>query len=429
MRHTASVATLARRPGRNAGPPDWRMDLKSGYPFWPIKNGLMHAYPKLDADLRCDVVVVGGGITGALVADALAARGLEVAVVEKRDIAWGSTAASTALLQYEIDTPLIDLIDRYGDADAARAYRGCSDAIGALAEIAAGVAPSHFRRCDSLYLASSLLHRRRLRREHAARMDHGLDSQYLDREAVRARYGIGASCALLTATAATVDPYRLTHGLLQRLMRSGVAVHDRTEICAIEPSTRGVELRTADGLALRARHCVLATGYEAQRHLPKRVAENRSSYALVTDPLPADTLGALRSTLVWESARPYLYVRPTHDGRLLIGGEDDRIDIPARRDRQVDAKARRLMKRVHRLWPELPLHPAYAWAGTFAETPDGLPYFGAHPACSPRLLFAMAYGGNGITFSQIGAGLLADAITRRRTSALGRLFSFARLER
>lgn len=42
------------------------MDLKSGYPFWAVKNGLMCTFPQLKADIRGDVVVVGGGITGAL---------------------------------------------------------------------------------------------------------------------------------------------------------------------------------------------------------------------------------------------------------------------------------------------------------------------------------------------------------------------------
>ncbi|MBN8797933.1 MAG: FAD-dependent oxidoreductase, partial [Stenotrophomonas nitritireducens] len=74
------------------------MDLKSGYPFWAVRNGLMRAYPPLRQALRCDVLVIGGGITGALVADELARHGHDVAVVEQRDIGWGSSAASTALL-------------------------------------------------------------------------------------------------------------------------------------------------------------------------------------------------------------------------------------------------------------------------------------------------------------------------------------------
>ena len=51
------------------------MDLDSGYPFWTVKNGLMHPFPPLGRDLRCDVLVIGAGITGALVADTLHARG------------------------------------------------------------------------------------------------------------------------------------------------------------------------------------------------------------------------------------------------------------------------------------------------------------------------------------------------------------------
>lgn len=85
------------------------MDLKSGYPWWAVRNGLIHAFPALQQDLRCDVLVVGGGITGALIADELSHHGHEVAVIEQRDIGWGSTAASTALLQYEIDTHLLEL--------------------------------------------------------------------------------------------------------------------------------------------------------------------------------------------------------------------------------------------------------------------------------------------------------------------------------
>ena len=61
------------------------MDLKSGYPFWAISNGLLHAFPPLREDLRCDVAVIGGGITGAVVADALAAGGQVGDVLDRRD--------------------------------------------------------------------------------------------------------------------------------------------------------------------------------------------------------------------------------------------------------------------------------------------------------------------------------------------------------
>jgi 3-hydroxyacyl-CoA dehydrogenase len=65
------------------------MDLKSGYPYWAVKNGLMYAFPQLDADLSCDVAVVGAGITGALIADELAGHGHAVVMPDQRD--WRGT--------------------------------------------------------------------------------------------------------------------------------------------------------------------------------------------------------------------------------------------------------------------------------------------------------------------------------------------------
>ncbi|ALN57755.1 oxidoreductase [Lysobacter enzymogenes] len=401
------------------------MDLKSGYPFWAIRNGLMHAFPRLREDLDCEVAVIGGGISGALIADELAAHGHDVAVLEQRDIAWGSTAASTALLQYEIDTHLAELSQRYGEPRAALAYRACAAAVERLGEVAADLRGVDFRRQRSLYYASRAGHVPLLREEAALRARHGLTLRWLDADELAADYGLRAPGAILSDCAAAVDPYRMTSRLLARLRRRGAGVYDRTRIQALHATSRKVELRTGEGLRVRADRVVVAAGYAGQHWIDQRLARNRSSYAFVTDPLDADDLQALGETLVWESARPYLYLRSTGDGRLVVGGCDNAIDLPARRDRRVQSRAQRLVRQVQQRFPRLRLQPAFAWAGTFAETADGLPWFGPHPQHGPRVLFAMAYGGNGITYSMIGAELLRARI-ERRAHPLARLFSFER---
>lgn len=90
------------------------MDLHSGACFWPLVNGLGLVVPPLDRDVTCDVAVIGAGITGALLADAMTRAGLSVAALDRRDVGEGSTAASTALLMYDIDTPLHRLRERIG---------------------------------------------------------------------------------------------------------------------------------------------------------------------------------------------------------------------------------------------------------------------------------------------------------------------------
>jgi len=401
------------------------MDLKSGYPYWAIRSGLIQAFPALEHDLQCDVLVVGGGVTGALVADEFSAHGHDVAVIEQRDIGWGSTAASTALLQYEIDTHLLDLAGLHGEAAAALAYRACADALPRLAEVAKGLPAVDFKRMDSLYLASHRGHLALLQAEGDARRRHGLDSRWIAGPALAERYGIEATGGLVTRQAARVDPYRLTYGLLQRVKRRGGQVFDRSVLHRLQPTARGVTAITEAGAQIRCRHVVMALGYANQHWLDERVARNRSSYALVTDPLDPGVLDSLRKTMVWESARPYLYLRSTGDNRLVLGGLDDAVDIPARRDRQVDAKAGKLLKQLHGWCPRLQPTAAFAWAGTFAETADGLPFFGAHPQWGPRVQFAMAYGGNGITYSMLGAGLLRAAVERQR-HPLSALFGFSR---
>ncbi|WP_058834249.1 NAD(P)/FAD-dependent oxidoreductase [Luteimonas abyssi] len=402
------------------------MDLKSGYPFWSVKNGLMYAFPRLEADLRCDVAVIGGGITGALIADELARHGHDVAVVEQRDIGWGSTSASTALLQYEIDTHLLDLALRFGEDAAVLAYRACAEAIPMLRSVAADLRDVAFEPRDSLYYASHRWHRGTLEDEARLRARHGFEVEWLDRDALQTRYGFEAPGAILSACAAVVDPYRMASRLFHRLLAGGTGVYDRTRIVDLSPGARQVTLRTEGGQRIVARHVVVAAGYASQHWLSARVASNRSSYAMITDPIDDAHLGVLAHTLVWESARPYLYMRTTDDGRLLVGGEDDAVDVPARRDARVQKKAARLRRKVKALFPRLAINPAFSWAGTFAETDDGLPFFGAHPQQGPRVHFAMAYGGNGITYSMLGAGLLRAAIERRR-HPLASLFAFSRV--
>jgi len=402
------------------------MDLKSGYPFWAVKNGLLQAFPKLDQDLTCEVAIIGGGITGALIADELAQHGHDVIVLERRDVGWGSSAASTALIQYEIDTHMTDLAARYGEADAVLAYRACAQAIERLKGLAYALGDVDFAMQSSLYYASDESDVDSLYREWKMRRRYGFAADWLPQEAISERFGFSAPGAILTHLAARLDPYRMAYKLLDRVLDAGGRVYDRTEVDNVTPHTRGVTLTTTSGHSLACQHLIVAAGYEAQTWLDDNVAINRSSYAFITDPIAADVLGELASTLVWESARPYLYMRTTGDGRLMVGGEDDDIDIPAKRDQRVGQKAETLIEQVETLFPHLSLNPTFSWGGTFAETDDGLPFFGPHPQYGDRIHFAMAYGGNGISYSMIGADLLR-ALIEGREHSLAELFSFRRV--
>src|SRR5687768_3327994 len=99
------------------------MKLRSKETYWLLKNGLLHTYPSLQKDIACEVLIIGGGITGSLMAYQLSQEGYKTVLIDKRDIAMGSTAATTAMIQYEIDKPLYKLIDVVGEQAAVDSYR------------------------------------------------------------------------------------------------------------------------------------------------------------------------------------------------------------------------------------------------------------------------------------------------------------------
>ena len=165
------------------------MDLKSDSSFWPIQNGLIASYPGLDRDLNCEVAIVGGGITGALIAYYLSKAGVDTVLMEKRDIGTGSTSASTGLLQYEVDVPLHNLIEQIGRKDAKRSYHLCGEAIEKIARLTEELKDDcGFERKRSLFLARRPNDVSPLRSEYAARRKCGIELAFLKRAEIETKF-------------------------------------------------------------------------------------------------------------------------------------------------------------------------------------------------------------------------------------------------
>ena len=70
-------------------------DLRTGRSVWQGRRARAVPHRRLRRDIETDVLVIGAGITGAMISDALSALGLKVVIADKRGPAKGSTAAST----------------------------------------------------------------------------------------------------------------------------------------------------------------------------------------------------------------------------------------------------------------------------------------------------------------------------------------------
>lgn len=402
-----------------------RRDLRTGSALWASGWGSRVPVVAPRGDIFADVAVIGAGISGALMARALQARGQDVVVLDRRRPVHGSTMASTALLQFEIDLPLAKLADRIGTAAARRAWHRSHQAVQRLIRIvAADGIRCGLRTRSSLYLAGTTYGARFLRHEVEERTRAGLPGEFVSGADLRSRFGIGRTGAIASTGNATANPVQLAAGLLRRVIARGGRVFAPADVQEVASDSAGVVLGLAGGQSVIARHAVFCTGYELLAAIPLHGHTVKSTWAIATAPLKTrpDWLG---STLVWEASSPYLYLRTTHDGRLVAGGEDE--DSATRHEVVSSLRLKRatIARKVRALLPELgDVTPSHIWAGAFGESPTGLPLIGAVPGL-PRCYAVAGFGGNGITHSVIASEVVSHAIHGQR-DVDGDLFRLSR---
>jgi glycine/D-amino acid oxidase-like deaminating enzyme len=399
------------------------MKLRAGYPFWLIKDGLPFSYPKLEENIKTDVVIIGGGISGALVRYYLVEAGIKCITVDARTVGLGSTCASTSLLQYEIDVPLVELIKISHKEKAERAYHLCNDAITKLGEIAAKLKFTDFTMRDSLYFAAYKKDVSFLQKEFDARKAAKFNVEFLNRAQIEKDYGISSPAAILSHHGAVTDAYKFVHELLRHRHTNKPDVFDRTKIVKRINHKNGVTLTTENGHSIQAVKVVYATGYEVTEMLDKPIVKLQSTYAIISEQFNHKPFWKNQAVL-WNTADPYLYMRTTNDRRILIGGRDEDYYNPTRRDKLIERKAKLLANDFKKLFPEIVFNTEFSWAGTFGSTKDGLPYIGAYKPY-PHSYFALGFGGNGITFSQVAAEIIVDLL-QGKSNPNANLFAFDR---
>ena len=400
------------------------MILRSGYPFWLIKDGLPSTYPKLNKDLETDVAIIGAGISGALMRYYLVKAGIDCVTVDARTVGLGSTCASTSLLQYEIDVPLSKLIGLVGKQHAERSYQLCDYAIGELGKIAKELNFEAFEFKKSLFYAAHKKDIAFLKTEFEARKAAGFKVEYLDEKAVSKLFNFNAPAAILSSHGAQTDAYAFTHRLLQYGKEKDLNIYDRTNVVDIKHHKAGVVLKTENGNTIKAKKLIYATGYEVTEMIDTKIVDLKSTYAVISEQQENSEFWN-ENVLMWNTASPYLYMRTTPDKRILIGGRDEDFYNPKKRDQLIEKKSKQLVKDFGKIFREIEFKPEFSWTGTFGETKDGLPFIGTYKRM-PNSYFALGFGGNGITFSLIAAEIITDLIQGKENPD-AQIFSFDRI--
>ncbi|TZF95295.1 FAD-binding oxidoreductase [Chryseobacterium panacisoli] len=401
------------------------MDLKSNEPFWLLKNGLLASYPSLKSNEKCDVLIVGGGITGSLIAHQMIEDGYSTILIDKRELCNGSTSATTSMLQYEIDVPLYELIEKIGEKGAVSSYNACSDAIDTLEKLSKMIkSNAGFKRKKSLYFASKKKDAEWLKKEYEVRKENGFEVQWLEGEQILEKFEFENTYGgILSKQGASIDAFQFAHELFMHNVKKGLKIFDKTEMVKVEEH-KGFNLVTVNsGYQIKAKKIIYCIGYESKNLLKENFVNLKSTYAVVSE-IDKDRFKNIGSTLVWNTDDPYLYMRTTDDGRMLIGGGDEDFYNAEKRDALLNKKEKEILKSLKKIKPDYHFYPDFVWAGAFGETKDGLPYIGEHKKLR-NSYFVLGFGGNGITFSVTGMKM-ASLFMKNKKHPLSRYFKFGR---
>jgi glycine/D-amino acid oxidase-like deaminating enzyme len=374
-----------------------------------IPRSLVPAYPRQRGHLVCDVVVVGGGLTGCATAYALAAAGLKPVLLEAERMGRGSSGSAAGWIA---DDPGVSFteVDRAIGRRAARSawqlWRRAALDFGTL--IRRLNLKCAFEPRGSLLVATTPEQVTQLKRELKVRREAGLARPLVNARQIAAEAGIAASAGLASREGATMDPYRAALGLAAAAAARGARLFEKSPVRRVKFGRRWVDVTTSEG-TLRADRVVVATGTPTALFASLvRHFWFKTSFLVLTDRVPARVRKQLgrRARVVRDSAVPPHVIRWVEDARVLVSGADSEPAAPRLRDKAIVQRTGQLMYELSTIYPDISgLPPAYGWSASFGRTADGLPLIGPHRNF-PRHLFAFGDASRSVTGAYLASRIL-----------------------
>ena len=397
---------------------------------WTSLTPAPKQYAWLDQDITCQVAVVGGGISAAMIALRFAQAGLDTVMVSESPLGYGSTAVSSGIMTLSGRDCLTCMAEEIGPERAMTASRLMTEAIDQIEKLCSSFDDAcGFQRMDSLRYTERPEEAAKIRREYSLRLHSGMEVELLDSITGSQQFTFPMEAGMYAKNAAAqVDPYRLVHAAAEAAEKAGARIYENTSAETLDESgEEAVILECANGRTIKADYVIMASGI-GMSHMLGGIDEVRTTYMLVTEPV-AGFAGWRGPCVIHREEEPRLYCSVTEDKRILIGGLDSYymdekgrvagvLDMSPAMDKRFDSLAMTLKE----MFPAIPdLTAEYVFASPDASTKDTLPIIGRLPDSS-RVAYALCCGDNGILFAEIAGRLLLQQYQGVDNQELG-LFS------
>jgi glycine/D-amino acid oxidase-like deaminating enzyme len=375
-------------------------------------------------DTDADVAVVGSGYTGLACAIFLAREfGIKATVLEANRVAWGCSTRNGGQGQNSAGRlTRSQWIARWGHDIARRMHAEIEEGFETFEDLV-GRSPIDCepQRGGHLYIAhrrhslEKLIEESRLLNEIFKYPTRILSREEVRRDFVDEAEGVGA---LHEPLGTGVHPAKLAFGYLRMARESGARVHAASPVLQIEPKGSAFLLHTPAG-KVKARAVAVATGAYTSLGLTPTL-EGRCmpilSNSIVTRPLTAAELeatGFRTKQVITDTRTLRFYYRLLPDNRLQMGSRSAITGADASHPRHLQL----LIDGLHRKFPSLSgIEIEYSWWGWVDVSHDMMPRI-FQPDSKRALVYALGYGGNGVSYSAQAGRRMAQMIAGRQFSA------------
>jgi gamma-glutamylputrescine oxidase len=370
---------------------------------------------------KSDVVVVGGGMAGLTCAQALAASGVDVTVVERDFCGAGASGRSSGFITPDSELSLSDLVDKLGDTRGQSLWDFAKSGLERIrATIAAHAIDCDYQVQDSLFVArSARAYRQVVEPEHQVHTSHGYHTTLYDRASIQAVVrSPGYFGGVRYGGTFGINSYRYCRALRNALERQGARIFEGTP--AIRFSHDGVE--TPHGAVAARTIAVFTDSNLPALGLGAQTVHGVQATLSISQPLGEDEIKSIfpgNNLMVWDTDLIYQYFRITGEKRLLLGAGDVcslYLQGAAASRRRIVRKQRRYLARH---FPSLELAFEHTWSGIIGVSKDFAPVVGRHDALR-NVYFAGAAAG--LPWAAALGEYVADKITDGRDE-LDDLFS------
>jgi glycine/D-amino acid oxidase-like deaminating enzyme/nitrite reductase/ring-hydroxylating ferredoxin subunit len=361
-------------------------------------------YAMLSGDVQCDVLIIGGGITGVTLADLLAeqktANKPKVVLLEADEIGSGTTGNSTGNLYETLARGLREVHDKWGAEIARQVANERRAAVNFIEERCALLGDVGFRRCDLVQWADAA-NREAIEREFEAL--HTAGCAVARGGTVPAALPPAGSDVIVLRGQAQFQPQAYVVGLARRAAEAGASLHEHTRVLEIDAKAGRVV--TASG-SVTAKEIVLATHSPKGVHLVHAEMPVHREYAIAFE-WPADAPPG--PGIFWWKADEHLSLRTfqASDRRYLVcAGPEHQVGV---HNATASLMALEMLARQH--LGERPV--THRWSAQNYRGADALPYIGRNRAGS---FIATGFATDGLTWGTVAARLIAAELLGHRAA-------------